>query len=114
MISNNIVILIKLVELGDGEAAGHQGRTQSDPHQPQVSVPLISRPVVSYRKGGTTPLRGVRLGGGGVFRCLLFFVSCYHVTRLLGVLFSITCSVGVHVMGRACSSLLFVVCRSES
>ena len=62
VISNNIVILIKLVELGDGEAAGHQGRTESDPHQPQVSVPLISRPVVSYRKGGTTPLRGVRLG----------------------------------------------------
>ena len=45
----------------------HQGRTQSDGHQPQVSVPLrasyttvlISRPVASYRKGGTTPPRGV-------------------------------------------------------
>ena len=27
---------------------------------PQVSVPLISWPVVSYRKGGTTSLQGVR------------------------------------------------------
>ena len=44
--------------------SGHQGRTQSDPHQLQIKkflVPLISRPVVSYRKGRTTPLQGVQL-----------------------------------------------------
>jgi hypothetical protein len=41
------------------EYSGHQGRTRSDPRRPQVSVPLISRPVVSYREGGTTPLWGV-------------------------------------------------------
>ena len=34
--------------------SGHQGRTQSDPHQPQVSVLLIFRPVVSYSECGCT------------------------------------------------------------
>ena len=37
-----------------------QGRTQSDHHWPQVSVPLISQPMVSYRKGRGTPPWGVR------------------------------------------------------
>ena len=41
--------------------SGHQGRAQSDHHRPQVSVPLISQPMVSYRNGGTTPLQEVRL-----------------------------------------------------
>ena len=36
---------------GDSDA-GHQGSSISD-HQ--VSVPLNSRPVAHYRKGGTTP-----------------------------------------------------------
>ena len=49
--------------------SGHQERTRSDPRQPQVSVPLISRPVVSYRKGGTTP----PLVESG---CIKLFLSC--------------------------------------
>ena len=58
-------------------SSGHQGRTQSDPHWPQVSVPLISRPVVSYREGGTTPLRGVQLH---LYEVLIFvFLECDHV-----------------------------------
>ena len=32
-------------------STGRQGRTQSDPYQPQVSVPLISRPVVGVQRG---------------------------------------------------------------
>ena len=32
---------------------------RGDPYRPQVSVPLISRPVTCYRKGRTTPLWGV-------------------------------------------------------
>ena len=32
-------------------STGRQGRTQSDLSQPQVSVPLISRPVVSVQRG---------------------------------------------------------------
>ena len=60
--------------------SGHQGRTQSEP---QVSVPLISQPVVSYRGGGTTPLQGVRLGYLGLFFILGF---CSHV-RVINSLF---------------------------
>ena len=109
VISNDIVILIKLVELGDGEAAGHQERTQSDPHQPQVSVPLISRPGSATERVGPLPYEEF---GWGIFR---YVFSSFRIITCpdLGVLFSITCSVGVHVMGRTCSFLLFVVCRSE-
>ena len=64
---------IKIVQLYIN-VSGHQGRTQSDPHQLQVSVPLISRPVVSYRKGGTTPLQGVR------WSILHLFVLDYRFT----------------------------------
>ena len=77
VISNNIVILIKLVKLGDGEAAGHQERTQSDPHQPQVSVPLISRSACGQPQKGRdhSPTRSPV--GGGVFRYI--FSSSFRV-----------------------------------
>ena len=45
-----------LLHINSSEDSGHQRRTQSDGHQPQVSVPLISRPVASYGEGRTTPL----------------------------------------------------------
>ena len=36
--------------------AGHQGSSPTDPHCPRVSVPLFSRLVANYSRGGTTPI----------------------------------------------------------
>ena len=36
--------------------AGHQGSSPTDPHWPRVSVPLFSRLVANYSRGGTTPI----------------------------------------------------------
>ena len=36
--------------------AGHQGSSLTDPHWPRVSVPLFSRLVANYSRGGTTPI----------------------------------------------------------
>ena len=46
-----------LISMGTSEYIHKNTPIKSvDPHQPRVSVP---RPMVSYRKGGTTPLIGV-------------------------------------------------------
>ena len=59
-------------------------RTHTDPHRPQVLVPVISRPVASCRKGVTTPLRGVRLWYIMVsLTSLGQILSCFHVTTIL-------------------------------
>ena len=75
-------------------------------YQSQVSVPLISQLVVSYRKGGTTPHEESCLK---CFLICLLFILCYYVTSLRR---AVLCLVGVHVVGCACNLLLFV-CRSN-
>ena len=51
---NNVTNYIYVYTL-DQFSSGHQGRTRSDPHWPQVSVPLISDPWSATERAGPLP-----------------------------------------------------------
>ena len=53
---------------------------------PQVSVPLISRPVARYRKGGTTPMWSL----ASISMSVLFIVVVVYFCHLLSFLLHIS------------------------
>ena len=90
MLSNLWYIYYWYQKLQFLKSSGHQGRNQTNPQWPQVSVPLMSQPVAGYRKGGTTPLyrRPDRLilSWYWPFRPFTFFFEWPHVLGYAGYL----------------------------